>query len=77
LLAESCSEWRAQLTPFRFGLAAQQDCSVCPGYLGYLFVDLSQRIGIPDEMTEIIALAQLLLEMDVLVDQALLSVSIK
>ena len=56
----------------RTGFSAQQHRRVCPGHLSYLFVDLAQRMRVTDDVTKIVALAQLLLQMHVFIQQALL-----
>ena len=56
----------------RTRFSAQQHGRVCPSHLRYLFVDLAQRIRVADDVTEIVALAQLLLQVHAFIQQALL-----
>src|SRR6185503_18649686 len=53
-------------------LAAQQYGGVCACNLSNLLIDLAQRPGVADDMAEVIAFAQFLLEVGVFVDQTLL-----
>src|SRR5260370_32356350 len=56
----------------RPGFSAQQHGRICPRHLRYLFVDLAQRIPSAADVTEIVSLAQLLLQVYVFIQQALL-----